>query len=87
MENAEPHRQAGLGVPIRKKPVTYVTGFFGPSVEIRTQGLLNPIQARYQTSPHPGAVSNSLIIISWGAKKCKPFFQKNEKKTAQTGML
>ena len=25
----------------------------GPSVEIRTQGLLNPIQARYQTSPHP----------------------------------
>ena len=26
---------------------------FGPSVEIRTRGLLNPIQARYQTSPHP----------------------------------
>ena len=26
---------------------------FGPSAEIRTQGLLNPIQARYQTSPHP----------------------------------
>ena len=31
----------------------------GPSVEIRTRGLLNPIQARYQTSPHP----DSLIII------------------------
>ena len=30
-------------------PVT----LYGPSVEIRTQGLLNPIQARYQTSPHP----------------------------------
>ena len=29
------------------------SGFFGPSVEIRTRGLLNPIQARYQTSPHP----------------------------------
>ena len=28
-------------------------GLFGPSVEIRTRGLLNPIQARYQTSPHP----------------------------------
>ena len=27
--------------------------FTGPSVEIRTRGLLNPIQARYQTSPHP----------------------------------
>ena len=26
---------------------------FGPSAEIRTRGLLNPIQARYQTSPHP----------------------------------
>ena len=47
MENAEPHRQAGRGVPIRKKPVTYVTGFFGPSVEIRTQGLLNPIHAKH----------------------------------------
>ena len=30
-------------------PVT----LYGPSVEIRTRGLLNPIQARYQTSPHP----------------------------------
>ena len=30
--------------------------FIGPSVEIRTQGLLNPIQARYQTSPHPDTV-------------------------------
>ena len=29
---------------------------FGPSVEIRTRGLLNPIQARYQTSPHPDIV-------------------------------
>ena len=29
---------------------------FGPSVEIRTRGLLNPIQARYQTSPHPDLV-------------------------------
>ena len=25
----------------------------GPSDWIRTSGLLNPIQARYQTSPHP----------------------------------
>ena len=31
----------------------YCFCFFGPSVEIRTRGLLNPIQARYQTSPHP----------------------------------
>ena len=29
---------------------------FGPSVEIRTRGLLNPIQARYQTSPHPDMI-------------------------------
>ena len=47
------------------------TGFrrnlsFGPSVEIRTRGLLNPIQARYQTSPHPDilfAAQFSLITI------------------------
>ena len=26
---------------------------FGPSYWIRTSGLLNPIQARYQTSPNP----------------------------------
>ena len=32
-----------------RKHIVY--GGFGPSAEIRTQGLLNPIQARYQTSP------------------------------------
>ena len=39
----------------KKSPVTLaVTGlFFGPSDWNRTSGLLNPIQARYQTSPHP----------------------------------
>ena len=30
-----------------------------PSAEIRTRGLLNPIQARYQTSPHPDTMSCS----------------------------
>ena len=32
---------------------TRISRHSGPSVEIRTRGLLNPIQARYQTSPHP----------------------------------
>ena len=27
--------------------------FYGPSDWSRTSGLLNPIQARYQTAPHP----------------------------------
>ncbi len=40
----------------------------GPSVEIRTQGLLNPIQARYQTSPHPDV---SLSIIARVKEKSK----------------
>jgi hypothetical protein len=31
----------------------WIAGFVGPSDWIRTSGLLNPIQARYQTSPHP----------------------------------
>ena len=34
---------------------------FGPSVEIRTRGLLNPIQARYQTSPHPDTIFTCCI--------------------------
>ncbi len=28
-------------------------GFSGRSGEVRTRGLLNPIQARYQAAPHP----------------------------------
>ena len=36
----------------------------GPSVEIRTRGLLNPIQARYQTSPHPDISLFSLLSLS-----------------------
>ncbi len=36
-------------------------GFHGPSVEIRTRGLLNPIQARYQTSPHPDILFAALL--------------------------
>ena|GEM_PF-5413288 len=41
----------------RKKASTF---FFGRSGGIRTHGLLDPNQARYQTSPHPGA----MIIIA-----------------------
>ena len=53
----------------------------GPSVEIRTQGLLNPIQARYQTSPHPEVVSSpdDLTIIAQPQKKGKSFFEKSKK--------
>ncbi len=31
----------------------YPLRFLGPSGESRTHGLLNPIQARYQTALHP----------------------------------
>ena len=48
---------------------------FGPSVEIRTRGLLNPIQARYQTSPHPDTLSrDSFHIVSHHGEKCKHYF-------------
>ena len=46
--------------------------FFGPSDRSRTCGLLNPIQARYQTALHPVG----LIIIAQVFTKCKPFFEK-----------
>ena len=53
--------------------------FYGPSVEIRTQGLLNPIQARYQTSPHPDfllsvAVSRRLVYNSTVGSGMQVFF-------------
>ena len=66
----------------RKSPVTFRLQDFGPSVEIRTQGLLNPIQARYQTSPHPDTIDgttivpDSLDIIPWRKEKSKLFFEK-----------
>ena len=36
-----------------KKTAYHIDGFFGRSGEVRTRGLLNPIQARYQAAPHP----------------------------------
>ena len=53
---------------------------YGPSVEIRTRGLLNPIQARYQTSPHPDILffasseSNHLIYNTTERGKCQHIF-------------
>ena len=51
------------------------TVFHGPSVEIRTRGLLNPIQARYQTSPHPDASIDCPSILAYRTEKCKYFFR------------
>ena len=38
-----------------KKAIDHSIDGFGPSGESRTHGLLNPIQARYQTALHPVA--------------------------------
>ena len=37
----------------RKKDFLFRTGSLCLGEKIRTSGLLNPIQARYQTAPHP----------------------------------
>ena len=51
--------------------------FFGPSVEILTRGLLNPIQARYQTSPHPDTQFTWLpAYISTSCQKKQAIFSK-----------
>lgn len=49
---------------------------FGPSDWIRTSGLLNPIQARYQTSPHPevAALIGRLDYITTFCEKMQVFF-------------
>ena len=62
--------------PQTEKTGNYVSSFpfFGPSVEIRTRGLLNPIQARYQTSPHPDASVDCQNILAQCFGKSKYFF-------------
>ena len=69
--------------PTRKKKTTSPErnlSFFGPSDWIRTSGLLNPIQARYQTSPHPDiffvvcVTASRLAYINTGALNCQPLF-------------
>ncbi len=42
---------------------------YGRSVGIRTRGLLDPNQARYQTSPHPD--SHIIIEGKFGSVKSK----------------
>ena len=64
---------------IRKSRLSFENRhFLGPSDWIRTSGLLNPIQARYQTSPHPDLLASldCLDILAHLAEKCKHFFQK-----------
>ena len=80
------HPRYSRGCPIIFCVERYATStsFYGPSVEIRTRGLLNPIQARYQTSPHPDmqlcfAHCVSLITIPQFQTNCKRYFQKIKK--------
>ena len=55
-----------------KKSGTRRCGFriFGRSIGIRTRGLLDPNQARYQTSPYPDCQNIILIICAF--VKCMP---------------
>ena len=64
-----------LSVKIKNPEQLMLFWIFGPSVEIRTRGLLNPIQARYQTSPHPDASVDCQNILAHRLKKSKYFFR------------
>ena len=52
----------------------------GPSGESRTHGLLNPIQARYQTALHPdvwpGVLTGDIVYYSASLDRCQLFFQR-----------
>ena len=68
---------------IEKVRTPYGIRTFGPSDWIRTSGLLNPIQARYQTSPHPdvylsprGALPKRLDYITTPLRRMQAFFEK-----------
>ena len=51
-----------------KKAISLSADGFGPSGESRTHGLLNPIQARYQTALHPdvwpGVLTGDVVYYS-----------------------
>lgn len=55
-----------------RKPLVHkeFADFLGPSDRSRTCGLLNPIQALYQTGLHP----DNAVIIPHLLEKCKSFF-------------
>ena len=59
----------------RKKPSFENDGFLGRSNEIRTHGLLHPMQTRYQTAPYPGNIDNYTRSFS----KNQVLFSKNNK--------
>ena len=54
---------------------------FGPSGENRTHGLLNPIQARYQTALHPDTLAFLQVPYYYRLNylKCKVFLSKKQK--------
>ena len=59
-----------------KKPSTFRSRAFGPSGESRTHGLLNPIQARYQTALHPDVTLGDINNYSTFCFKVKCFLKK-----------
>ena len=54
-----------------------VFGGFGLSGETRTPGLLNPIQARYQSALHPDILAKRKNYYSIGIRVCQEKFLKN----------
>ena len=58
--NACPHCNGSFESQLRENTDNHKAGcrYFGRSVGIRTRGLLDPNQARYQTSPHPDKPSH-----------------------------
>ena len=65
----------------KKKPSAPQNGNWrfiaGPSGESRTHGLLNPIQARYQTALHPDFCN--IVILAQPFQNVKRFFGVPEK--------
>ena len=61
-----------------KKATSLSADGFGPSGESRTHGLLNPIQARYQTALHPdvwpGALTGDAVYYNASFSSCQFFF-------------
>ena len=64
---------------VRTRLLLFLTAIFGPSGESRTHGLLNPIQARYQTALHPDVTvvpTGNIYYYREKAKNVNCFFKK-----------
>ena len=58
---------------LEKSPIPFgISDFYGPSVEIRTQGLLNPMDTSVEKNPHKVYFSDHIGVCWWHPGRITP---------------